>query len=111
MDRDWNRRHFQRLEAREDDVIDGLYVEYWAGVYPGRPGLWLCRRLVVSPTLIGLWYRTMQAGDPALDRALQTRAEALDQTTRGRVEQGGRHQWARPDDRARIIRQPIMSLN
>lgn len=111
MDRDWNRKHFHRLGAYPDSFIDGLFVEWWVGTYPKRDGQWLCRRLVISPALQQVWVWACMQGRMELDEALQSRVEALEATTEGQVPQGGRHQWTRSVDGARIIRQPVMSLN
>lgn len=111
MDRDWTRKNFERLGSAPDPEIPGLFIEWWVGPYPGRDGQWLCRRLVVSPGLQAEWVLRTMAGDMELDRAIQERAESLDQTTYGGVPQHGRHQWTRTIDGARIIRQPYMSLN
>lgn len=111
MDRDWERKNFERLGACPDPELDGLFIEWWVGPYPGRDGQWLCRRLIVSPALQARWVLNTMNGDMEIDRLIQSRAEALDQTTYGRVVQAGRHQWTRAVDGARIIRQPYMSLN
>lgn len=111
MDRDWTRKQFNRIGAAPDDTIDGLFIEWWAGKLPGRSGRWLCRRLVISPKLQQVWVFSCMVGKMALDRAIQSRVDALAETTNGRVPQGGLHQWTRDVDGARIIRQPYMSLN
>lgn len=111
MDRDWIRRDFHRIGAYSDWSMDGLFVEWWVGAYPGREGRWLCRRLVISPSLQQRWVWSCMLGRMELDRAIQRRVDALTKTTRGQIPQGGLHQWTRSVDEARIIRQPVTSLN
>lgn len=111
MDRDWTRRGFHRLGAYQDPSVDGLFVEWWAGRYPGRNGRWLCRRLVLSPALQQRWVWSCMLGRMELDNAIQGRVDDLTQTPQGNLPQGGLHQWTRSVDQARIIRQPVLSLN
>jgi len=111
MDKDYRRADFRRINVRKDDFIDGLFIEYWAGDYPGLSGRWLARRLVITPWLRKLLKDQAERGEPDLLRSLGSRIQSLRRTTRGQIPQGGEEKFYREKDGARIFRHPIMSLN